>query len=725
MASNSITITPNNCNCELENLLKNGFGSKCYSDKKIILSNGRPVPILANLCSEKKTFVRKFSVDLYKKHEWLTGCEYLNKLFCWPCVLFDNSSVVWRTNGFCDLNNLHKAIKRHESAADHLKSVLAMVKFGSVRIETSLSQAFAINIEKHNALVKQNMNVLECLIDVSCYLVEQDMPFRGHDESATSVNKGKFVELVYLLSKHNPHLKNQIENSTVFTGLSNHIQDDLIQCLSSVLRDSIKHEINNASFVSLIMDETVDVANKSQLSIVFRYIDKKGEVQERFLGFLNVSSDKTALNLFEIVKSVLHEFSCYGKLVAQSYDGAAVMAGHINGLQTRVRSICKEALFVHCYAHKLNLVLSQSVSHIKACHLFFITLSGISTFFRKSSKRSNALDQLIQKRMPASAPTRWQYSARIVYMVFEYRIQLVELFNQMLSNPNEWDTESLNSVRGFQTCLLEFKFNFLLVIFSEIFPLSDVLFDCLQKKNSDISLCNKKVTEYAEIIQKKREDFENVWMKSNLIVDFNNYKRTRSRNEIDGATDLLTPYRKLFFEIIDNIGSELNTRFQNIEELGFLEILNCSFFPKFKREFPETQFLKLKTQYERFFDFPKLRSELNVIYQDSDLSTKDVLHLNIYIVENDLGSTFTEVAKLVALFLTIPATSVSSERSFSALRRIKTYLRSTLSDTKLSAMAQLSIEKLFLKKLKSTPEFYDLVINEFKKKDRRIELTYK
>jgi hypothetical protein len=58
------------------------------------------------------------------------------------------------------------------------------------------------------------------------------------------------------------------------------------------------------------------------------------------------------------------------------YDGAAVMSGQHNGLQTLVRSKCKNAIFVQCYAHKLNLILKQSIDYIKECKIFFI--SGLS-----------------------------------------------------------------------------------------------------------------------------------------------------------------------------------------------------------------------------------------------------------------------------------------------------------------------------------------------------------
>ncbi len=46
----------------------------------------------------------------------------------------------------------------------------------------------------------------------------------------------------------------------------------------------------------------------------------------------------------------------------------------------------------------------------------------------------------------------------------------------------------------------------------------------------------------------------------------------------------------------------------------------------------------------------------------------------------------------VAIFLTIPVTVASAERSFSKLKLIKNYFRSTMSQEKLSTLSILSIE---------------------------------
>ena len=73
------------------------------------------------------------------------------------------------------------------------------------------------------------------------------------------------------------------------------------------------------------------------------------------------------------------------------------------------------------------------------------------------------------------------------------------------------------------------------------------------------------------------------------------------------------------------------------------------------------------------------------------------------------------------ILASIPATSCSAERSFSALRRIKTYLRNTMKDERLSAVAILNIER-------DTTNFIEAnhmedIIDEFSKRhDTRAKL---
>ena len=57
------------------------------------------------------------------------------------------------------------------------------------------------------------------------------------------------------------------------------------------------------------------------------------------------------------------------------------------------------------------------------------------------------------------------------------------------------------------------------------------------------------------------------------------------------------------------------------------------------------------------------------------------------------SSMFSEVDKLVRIYLTIPVTTATGERSLSAVRCIKTYLRSTMSQQRLNSVMLLNVHK--------------------------------
>ena len=62
---------------------------------------------------------------------------------------------------------------------------------------------------------------------------------------------------------------------------------------------------------------------------------------------------------------------------------------------------------------------------------------------------------------------------------------------------------------------------------------------------------------------------------------------------------------------------------------------------------------------------------------------------------------------LLKVFASIPVTSATAERSFSKLRQVKTYLRSTMSEARLTGLTLLAIHK-------DIPLDYDSVIDLYK-----------
>ena len=78
--------------------------------------------------------------------------------------------------------------------------------------------------------------------------------------------------------------------------------------------------------------------------------------------------------------------------------------------------------------------------------------------------------------------------------------------------------------------------------------------------------------------------------------------------------------------------------------------------------------------------------------------------------------TYPIISRLLKIFATIPVTTATNERSFSSLKLIKTYWRTTMGEERLRGLAHLYINK-------DITLDYDSVINKFGRKNRRLEFV--
>ena len=220
--------------------------------------------------------------------------------------------------------------------------------------------------------IEKNRKILTKIIDAVLYLARQGLAFRGHREyqglGCPSTNEGNFLELMKLLAKYDSLLEQHlITSDRNATYLSPDIQNELIQSLSAQVLSNIVSEINEARYFAVIVDSTIDI---SRIDQSLRYVTANGDAVERFIQFSELPGAKAEgfLNsLLSVIKNLgLSINMCYG----QSYDGASTMSGEISGLQTKLREIAPNALFTHCCAHNLNLILMDAVSSNLKTKLF-------------------------------------------------------------------------------------------------------------------------------------------------------------------------------------------------------------------------------------------------------------------------------------------------------------------------------------------------------------------
>lgn len=714
------------------NLLQTPFNRWKDDDKRDVLFCGRPTEALAITAKKEikkagKSYNIRFKESWFTDYKWLCSSPALQKLFCWPCLLFSNKHSAWSKGGFSDILNITRSLHKHGDSAEHLKSELLLRNFE--KNQNTIADA----LKENSRLVKINFNenvrlnrlFLRTVIDAVVYLSKQELAFRGHDESNDALNRGNFKELLTLLISRSPlEIQNQYEKiKNVFSGESKTIQNELIECISSYVNDYVKSELKEAQFFSVQVDDTTDLNQISQCSLIVRFVNSDGLLVERFLGFYDVSADRTAEALYELLDKILQEFDYEHKLVGQCYDGASVMSGHLNGLQKKIKDKAPQAVFVHCLAHRLNLVLQQSFLRMSKCRIFFASLSGIPSFFHHSAKRSFALNSTSARHIPSITETRWSSNSKLIKVIVTDWEKLKEVF-EFLSNSEQSDQKTIQLAKGFLRDMNDFEFTFSAVVFNEIFGFTDLLFEILQKKSLDINHCVSQIKKTCDILNSKRNEgcFLELFAKAEKLTDLNLSER---KYALLTKENISQNFKVFYFEILDHIIMEMNNRFKDCDKLQFMCLVDSTKFKDFDTCFPSHAFENLQNFYSNIFTkHQRLKTELSLMYADENarnLSCEELLK-QLY-TQKDI---FTETYKLVSLLITIPSTSVSVERSFSCLKRIKTFTRNSISQDRLAALANISIQKDILMMLLKEQPFYEDIIDRFAAlKGRRIELIYK
>lgn len=122
------------------------------------------------------------------------------------------------------------------------------------------------------------------------------MPIRGHKES-----EGILIQLLQMQNIDYPRLKQWVNDSHY---LSHDIVNEIISLMGNTLLRQLLTKIRAVKWFSVMANETRDVSNNEQLTIVIRWVDADYVIHEDFIGMVHVP-DTTAATLTVIIKDVL------------------------------------------------------------------------------------------------------------------------------------------------------------------------------------------------------------------------------------------------------------------------------------------------------------------------------------------------------------------------------------------------------------------------------------
>lgn len=227
---------------------------------------------------------------------------------------------------------------------------------------------------------------LFAVFNVTKFLCSNGLPFRGSHESnietADDLFLRAFSPLLFPLEPKWRQIHKNLPNNATYT--LHAIQNQVIETLVFLVKKKIAEGAHEVELFTIMADGTTDKNGVEVQGLVYRYLSADGKVKENCLNVKGIH-DRSAKGVFGFAKEPLDEFKISPDgLVSQSFDGARVMSGDYGGLQRPISDFCgRYILYVHCFVHNINLIVTSVVQNIEEINEYFTVLRHSTTSSRK------------------------------------------------------------------------------------------------------------------------------------------------------------------------------------------------------------------------------------------------------------------------------------------------------------------------------------------------------
>lgn len=330
-----------------------------------------------------------------------------------------------------------------------------------------------------------------------------------------------------------------------------------------------------------------------------------------------------------------------------------------------------------------------------------------------SPRRQNAFNKLKEELSPgnpgvrALCPTRWTVRADSMESIVRNYAVLQELWDEAVSFVRE--SEVIARIRGVASQMNLFDFFFGLVLGESLLRNTDNLSRTLQKKNYSAAEGQFTAKRTKEVLQtiRSEESFNLFWEKVISLAskfDISDPVLPRKRKvpkqfddgnaepEYDGSPKNM--YRRIYFESLDLLVQAIEDRF---DQPGYkmYSCLESLLIKAVKKENYSNELQEVLRVYKHDFNASNLSTHLSIL--GSTIPQENYFISDIIKYLQKLSSAEKELMKevmlLAKLILVMRATNSTSERSFSAMRRLKSYLRSTMCQERLNSLMVIHVHK--------------------------------
>lgn len=660
------------------------------------------------------------------KNKWFYFSPKLNGVLCLPCVLFApdkvgkgesqtvGTLVLKPMTNFKHIYGKDKGIYTHHYLSKYHQ--LAVEEFEEVSNQNIRGDISANLKTQDSKQLDDNRYLFKAVLHELEYLGRTNSGIRGHrnetgrinvieDETDIDYTQGNLRILLQKRCLRDKRLAEILRSSPKnATFLSPEMQNKIIDCIGFSILQQISDAIRQAGFFSVCADETADVSRSEQLTMSIRYVDTNLQAVESFVGFIQLHGQTGSA----ISQAILNHLEKLGidknDMIAQGYDGAAAMSGKTNGTQSQIRQHCPRAIYIHCFSHSLNLAISAStdIAEVKST---YSTISDISNFFKNSCQRQDKFKEYIDRlcpnsshsRLKAFCPTRWVERHDTFFIFIELLLPLAHLFenlreynllNSLTNAPFIVTAYLLRELLGLTKGLSVLLQNSQLDLIKAVHEVQTVV-QCLQNWRS----CTKdSVFDYA---YDQAEDMFKRLTEEEEIPVRRCVGRQKHRNNVEYTTARQYYKRAIWYPLLDCTLQQLNERFseQSTTAMKIVSLLP----PLCLSDSATSDALSAFNQYADLTDgidacMSEFRHWQNRWRAEEREVRESINSISSTIQKCDF-SIFPNLFRIFKIFMTIPVTTATAERSFSQLRLLKTHMRSVMLSDRLNGLALMAIHK--------------------------------
>ena len=345
-------------------------------------------------------------------------------------------------------------------------------------------------------------------------------------------------------------------------------------------------------------------------------------------------------------------------------------------------------LYVHCLAHSLNLCLKDVTKTCEVIRNVLDFIYELTQLIKMSPKRLTLLESFrrevtinsgeLTPRLRMLCPTRWNGRHSSISNILKNYSTIQSTLDEISKGHDEYATKA----NGMASKMDNFDTFFGLKLAYLIFSAAEQVSINIQAKDITVQEAvrgARLLITYGEVIR------ESINLTAEPTLP---RQRKQPRRLDDGASSLRyeTPkdrHRHLYFEVTELTAGQVKRRFiqKDLAIVNEIESIRIEFA---NGNTAKTISPDLEMYLKNDFALERLKTQLSMLpdaIKTSSLGIKMVTNVRtIASVMNESSiykGMLQEVDKLLKLYLTFPMTTSTAERSFSSLRHVKTYLRST------------------------------------------------